>query len=38
MEIAPSPATPLEIDKTYLPAVLPADKKSLTLPLILWLD
>ena len=31
IEIAPSPATPLEIDKTYLPAVLPADRKSLTL-------
>jgi hypothetical protein len=30
-DIAPRPAIPLETESKYLPAVLPADKKSVTL-------
>jgi hypothetical protein len=31
IDIAPSPATPLETEITYLPAVRPAERKSVTL-------
>ena len=31
IDIAPRPATPLETEITYLPAVLPAERKSVTL-------